>query len=228
MDIRHFSPRSDTNDLYRIARTKHKDMMRRCYNPKCSAYKYYGGKGVSIAEEWHTLDNFLQDIDKLEGWDLALFLQGKLSLDKDSLSHQRYSVDTCKWVSVRENASMATYLNGVYAVSPEGELHHVPLIVDFQSVSGDRPEVIGGILNRKTRHSKNGWTYHKEKPNSVQRLVLENLETRQKVVDITLPNIVKKCTDPLVTVRKLEALKRGEGSKAIRSKYCLYTETIIV
>ena len=35
----------------------------RCYNPKHKGYKYYGGKGIKICDEW--LYNFLNFLDLL-------------------------------------------------------------------------------------------------------------------------------------------------------------------
>lgn len=39
-----------------------KSMMSRCYNVNASNYKYYGGKGIAVCEEWHTFGNFLNDM----------------------------------------------------------------------------------------------------------------------------------------------------------------------
>lgn len=214
MDLQEFSPRTDSNALYRIARTKHKDMIRRCYNEKSKVYHMYGGAGVTVCEEWRTLDGFLKDIDLLEGWDLDKFLKGELSIDKDKLSSTSkvYSKNTCIWSDKRKNASMATYLDGVYAVSPEGKLHHVPIIVDFKEISGDNAEVIGAVLNGKAKHSANGWTYHKEKPLKVQRVVVTSLITEESWMDCTLSNIIRK-SNGQVTKKTAEIAKKGTAKK---------------
>lgn len=36
----------------------HYEMMRRCYNEKSVAYKYYGEKGIQVCEEWHDKEVF--------------------------------------------------------------------------------------------------------------------------------------------------------------------------
>lgn len=36
----------------------HYEMMRRCYNKKCIAYKDYGAKGIAVCKEWHDRDIF--------------------------------------------------------------------------------------------------------------------------------------------------------------------------
>ena len=35
--------------------------MGRCYSPKHSMYKYYGGRGITVFSEWHNYQNFLRD-----------------------------------------------------------------------------------------------------------------------------------------------------------------------
>lgn len=33
-------------------------MMSRCYREKDASYKYYGGRGIAVCEEWHNVENF--------------------------------------------------------------------------------------------------------------------------------------------------------------------------
>lgn len=35
------------------------DMVKRCNNPKSSAYKYYGARGITVCEEWLDVTNFI-------------------------------------------------------------------------------------------------------------------------------------------------------------------------
>lgn len=37
-------------------------MLTRCTNPKAKAYKKYGGRGISVCEEWKTFTNFFNDM----------------------------------------------------------------------------------------------------------------------------------------------------------------------
>lgn len=49
----------------------HRSMMDRCYLPTSEAYKRYGGRGISVASEWHNFENFYCDMgDKPEGMSL--------------------------------------------------------------------------------------------------------------------------------------------------------------
>lgn len=44
------------------------NILQRCENPKNSAYKYYGGRGIKVCKRWHTFENFYEDVgDPPEG-----------------------------------------------------------------------------------------------------------------------------------------------------------------
>lgn len=39
-----------------------RNMRQRCFNPKCTSYKYYGAKGINICPRWMKFENFLADM----------------------------------------------------------------------------------------------------------------------------------------------------------------------
>ena len=78
------------NIVYKKVYSVWKNMYDRCYKTTCSCYKNYGLKGITVCERWHTLDNFIEDIDKIDGFDFKLFVNGYLSLDKDSKVKNNY------------------------------------------------------------------------------------------------------------------------------------------
>lgn len=43
-----------------IIRSRWRAMKQRCYNPSNDNYKYYGGKGIKVCEEWHNFEKYLQ------------------------------------------------------------------------------------------------------------------------------------------------------------------------
>lgn len=85
-------------------------MMQRCYYPKNHSYHRYGGEGVFVDERWHNFENFIEDIDKVEGFNLEGIMNSELELDKDYKSDmskdndKKYSLSTCKFVSKSENS----------------------------------------------------------------------------------------------------------------------------
>lgn len=71
-------------------------MMHRCYNPKTHNYKDYGGRGVVVADRWHYLENFEEDIKEIEGYN-EWISNPEYSLDKDIKfkGNLIYSKETC-------------------------------------------------------------------------------------------------------------------------------------
>lgn len=68
-------------------------ILSRCYNPKVKIFRYYGGKGIFVCQEWHNFVNFYQDMGNRP--------QGK-QLDRID-NNKGYSKDNCRWVTPREN-----------------------------------------------------------------------------------------------------------------------------
>ena len=84
-------------------------MLNRCYNSKDSAYHKYGLKGVTVCARWHSLENFVEDLKSLPGYNKKLYDEGKLELDKDLINPtaKLYSPETCTLLSKSVNSSLA-------------------------------------------------------------------------------------------------------------------------
>ena len=112
-----------TNKTFQKIYSVWKNMIDRCYKQSCVGYKNYGAKGVVVCERWRMLDNFIQDIDKIDGFNLDMFLNGTLTLDKDKKGNSKeYNLDNCCWLTKEENNQYK--LNQQYpviAISPLGE-----------------------------------------------------------------------------------------------------------
>lgn len=65
------------------------DMIQRCNNPKNISYKYYGGKGVTVCEEWKDFPIFAK-------WALANGYNDNLSIDRKN-SNGNYEPGNCRW-----------------------------------------------------------------------------------------------------------------------------------
>ena len=85
-------------------------MKQRCYNEKSINYKYYGGRGIRICDEWlESFDNFCQ-------WAIVNGYNNELTIDRID-SNKDYSPDNCKWSTKKEQAynrsmSVELTLNG--------------------------------------------------------------------------------------------------------------------
>lgn len=74
-------------------------MMQRCYNKNHKSYHNYGGRGVSVCDEWHNKKTFVE-------WGLANGFHTNLDLDKDKKGDgMLYSPDTCCFITRKENNS---------------------------------------------------------------------------------------------------------------------------
>ena len=81
-------------DLQKV-RLAYKNMIDRCYNPKNASFKHYGGRGISVCNEW------LNNRNAFEIWAFSSGHAKGLSLDRID-NEKGYSPDNCRWVGMRE------------------------------------------------------------------------------------------------------------------------------
>lgn len=62
-------------------------MMRRCYDPEHTMYKYYGGMGIEVTKKWHTFENFKKDMGEPKPSQTLERLNPNID----------YSKNNCKW-----------------------------------------------------------------------------------------------------------------------------------
>ena len=67
----------------------------RCTNPNHNRYKDYGGRGITVCEEWLDVKNFIEDM-------YPSYMEG-LSLDRID-NDKGYSLDNCRWVDASTQA----------------------------------------------------------------------------------------------------------------------------
>lgn len=76
-----------------------RDLKCRCDNPKDHAYKYYGGKGVTIHEDWYDFNSF-------RDWALSNGYRKGLTIDRID-SNNNYCPENCRWITRAENTRRA-------------------------------------------------------------------------------------------------------------------------
>lgn len=90
--------------LYKI----YNHMITRCYNEHVPQYKYYGGRGIVVCDEWK--DSFLVFYD----WAINNGYQDNLSIDRINTNGE-YGPSNCKWSTAkqqqrnRRNTKYVTY-----------------------------------------------------------------------------------------------------------------------
>lgn len=70
-------------------------MKQRCQDVNAINYRYYGGKGVSVCEEWR--DN----LQAFYEWSISNGYAEHLTLDRID-NDKGYSPDNCRWVTMKE------------------------------------------------------------------------------------------------------------------------------
>lgn len=66
-------------------------MMNRCFNPRASQFKYYGGRGVTVCERWKQFKLFLIDMGERPSGH---------SIDRFPDVNGNYEPGNCRWASV--------------------------------------------------------------------------------------------------------------------------------
>lgn len=68
------------------------EMIRRCEDPRAAQYKNYGGRGITVCERWHKLENFYEDMGERP--------PGK-SIDRKD-NNKGYYKENCQWSTCDE------------------------------------------------------------------------------------------------------------------------------
>lgn len=85
----------------------------RCYNIKHKAYPRYGGRGITICDEW------LNDFKSFYDWAMSNGYQDNLTIDRID-NDKGYSPENCRWVD-RKTQQRNRRSNRNYTIS--GETH---------------------------------------------------------------------------------------------------------
>lgn len=73
------------------------NMKSRCLNPHNKRYKRYGGRGITICDEWLDFQNFYN-------WSISNGFSEELSLDRID-NNKGYCPDNCRWATQRQQAN---------------------------------------------------------------------------------------------------------------------------
>lgn len=70
------------------------DMRSRCNNAKVPCYSYYGGRGITVCNEWEEFQNFYN-------WSMSHGYEENLTIDRIN-NNGNYEPSNCRWITMKE------------------------------------------------------------------------------------------------------------------------------
>lgn len=89
-------------------------MLKRCENPNDPGYKNYGGRGITVCEDWHNFENF-------QTWALSSGYKEGLLIDRTD-NNKGYSPENCAWTT---RQAQNENRRNVHKLTVNGETHTV-------------------------------------------------------------------------------------------------------
>lgn len=99
-------------------------MMDRCYREKARNFSLYGGRGITVCDEWHNIEAF-------ERWAKNSGFQKGMTLERKNVNGN-YCPSNCTWATPKEQANNRR--NTLYLVF-NGEKHSVSEWADILGMS---------------------------------------------------------------------------------------------
>lgn len=172
--IRNFDKR--TQHFYNIW----SEMLHRCYNPLRKHFNHYGEIGVFVDTSWHDFEQFFNDVQTIPNSNLKKAFPDDYELDKDYFATNKYSKDTCIWLTRKEQTINTSRNQLCIAKNPDGiEIN----TMDIAGLCRDHLLDVSSVykcLRGERTHYKH-WTFQYQKFSDD---VLPRLRIFNQIVDV--------------------------------------------
>lgn len=111
------------------------DMKKRCYNQKNNRYANYGGRGISVCDEW------LHNFSAFNEWAMANGYAENLTIDRIDVNGN-YEPSNCRWATIKEQQRNTTR-NRFITVNGETRT-----MSEWAEITGISVDVIKDRLNK--------------------------------------------------------------------------------
>lgn len=112
----------------------------RCYNPKCKDFQNYGGRGITVCDEWLNDFQAFHDWAYANGYDETA-PKGQCTLDRIDVNGN-YEPSNCRWISICEQNANRT---NNHSVTYCGETH---TIAEWARITGISENALYNRINR--------------------------------------------------------------------------------
>lgn len=129
---------------HRLYRTWN-NMMSRCYNSKCHDYNWYGARGVSVCEDWHSVKNFINDME-------PSYEEG-LTIDRINVNGD-YCKENCRWITHEEQQGNTRTLRSTNSTGYRGVSKSLGKSAFRSRIYHNGREVLIGVFENKIDAAK--------------------------------------------------------------------------
>ena len=135
------------------------DLKQRCLNPKCKKFHLYGGRGISVSEEWKSYQNFYNDMWEDYLLHVEEFGERQTTIDRVD-ENMGYCVQNCSWATYTEQNSHTSKNTYFKAISPDGSEYISRDKTNFGKKYGLRRQAILKCLNGEYKQH-HGWIFER-------------------------------------------------------------------
>jgi hypothetical protein len=133
-------------------------MRARCKYPSHAAWKWYGGKGITVCDRWQTYENFEADMGERP--------EGK-TLDRID-ANGPYSPENCRWVTPKEQARNQ---DRTIRVIIEGKSH---LLIELAEISGLKADTIAARVAKGLSYAEVIDPKRRQTPDGLKGILAHN------------------------------------------------------